>query len=238
MQRAELEIEQQDFGCGLGSHDVTSLLEPVDRRITAHKADHRALYRGIETEVVEDVEVESRRIQPCAARHQNVRDAAAFRFAELELVEGLLREQRRKALKDLHARGRAGEISAHVKLMRVDDKGRTGRVWGHHGKPPPDSAALCHALKDRLHAWIFEHVAGEVHERLMHIGVGDCGGDAVQVGLRHGFSKVVLGCTGPENMGSGRVEFRAGIVRLVEPLSRTLPVRRHVPGPSPRILLA
>jgi hypothetical protein len=81
VQRAEFEVEQQDFGCGLRTHDVARLLEAVDRRVTAHEADHRALDRGVEMQMIEDVEVEARRVQARAARDQHVRDAAAFSFA-------------------------------------------------------------------------------------------------------------------------------------------------------------
>ncbi len=57
-----------------------------------------------------------------------------------------------------------------------------------NGEPPPNAAALRHALKDRLHARVFQHVVGEVDERLVDVGVGHGGGDAVEVGLGHGLS--------------------------------------------------
>ena len=50
VQGAELEREEQDFGFGLGAHDVARGFERVDGGIAAHEADEGALDGGIEFE--------------------------------------------------------------------------------------------------------------------------------------------------------------------------------------------
>jgi hypothetical protein len=97
VQRAEFEVEHQHLRVRFGAHNVPRLLEAVDRRIAAHEADHGALDRGIEAEVIENVEVEPRRVEAGAGRDQHMRDAARSSSLSLSLSSARCASRERTA---------------------------------------------------------------------------------------------------------------------------------------------
>src|SRR6185437_6200598 len=105
MKRAKFQAEDEHSGVFNRSYDVVRGLERIDGCVAAHESDHGALYRRIELQVCDHVEIEARRIKPGARGDQDVGDGAALLLAEVELVERASRQPRSVALECLHAAG-------------------------------------------------------------------------------------------------------------------------------------
>src|SRR5262245_41986011 len=71
MQRAELEIHDQDSRLRIGADDVARELQRVDRGIAAHKADDRALNRAGKAAALHEFEIETRRGEAGAAGYED-----------------------------------------------------------------------------------------------------------------------------------------------------------------------
>ncbi len=127
VQRAELEVHHEHARVRFGADDVARGLEAVDGGVAAHEADHGALDRGAEAEMVDDVEVEPRRVQAGAGGDEDMRDGAALCGRDLQVVdERAAHEDGGEALEDLHALRGVGEAAADVDLVRVEPELRRG----------------------------------------------------------------------------------------------------------------
>src|SRR5579863_3437115 len=129
VERAEFEIENEDGGVGSGSDDMARGLERIHGGIAAHEADHGALDRGAQAEMMDDVEVEARRVESGARSDDDVRDAAALIAGDGQLVERAARELRGKTLEELHAARSIRKSAAHVEVLGV----APGAVLGYDG---------------------------------------------------------------------------------------------------------
>ena len=120
---------------GSRADDVARCLRCVDGGVAAHEADHGALDRRREAEVIDDVEVEAGGVEAGAGGDEDVRDAGALGGGEGEVIERLAGERRGEALEDVHALGGVGEAAAGVELVRVDGElgGLGGALGGENG---------------------------------------------------------------------------------------------------------
>ena len=184
VQRAQLDRDDQHARLGLRSHDVARQLERVDRRGTAHEADHRTLDGVGQCEVADDRLIESRRHEAGAGDADHVRDAARLAI-ESELVERAPDEPRRLALENAHPRPRRGERARHVEAILLGSDVAAGRCGLQCGPAIVDRAALDHAAEQRVLALARETAAGEVDEDGVHVVVRHGRDDSVEEGGRH-----------------------------------------------------
>src|SRR5262245_20580689 len=119
MQRAKLEIHDQDSRLWIGANDVARKLQRVDRGIAAHEADDRALDRAGEAAALDEFEIEARRGEAGAAGYQQVREAFAP-VAEFEPFDGGRGESRSLVGEEPHARRRRGEMAPDIERGRVE----------------------------------------------------------------------------------------------------------------------
>src|SRR5262245_2667987 len=77
MQRAKLEIHDQDSRLRVGANDVPRKLQRVDRGIAAHEADDGALDRAGETAAFHEFEIETGRGEAGAAGYEQMGEAFA-----------------------------------------------------------------------------------------------------------------------------------------------------------------
>jgi hypothetical protein len=75
VQRADLDIDDQNPRLGLGAHDVARQLQRVDRGVAAHEADHGALDRVLQAAAGYQFEVYARRGKAGAGCDDQMGDA-------------------------------------------------------------------------------------------------------------------------------------------------------------------
>ena len=125
-------------------------LQRIDCRIAAHEANHRTLHAGMKPEVVDDLKVQPRRIEPRAAGHQHVGDTGAFLLIEHKPVHGLPHQHRSVLLKQLHPPRRVGKVAWPIELMRVVRRELAQIFLRIEGRiAMRDAGAAHHAAEDR-----------------------------------------------------------------------------------------
>src|SRR5262245_49335640 len=110
MQRAELEIHDQDSCLRIGADDVARKFQRVDRGIAAHEADDGALDRAGEAAALEEFEIETRRGEAGAAGYEQMSEAFAP-AAKFEPFNGGCGESWSLVGEEPHARRRRGEVA-------------------------------------------------------------------------------------------------------------------------------
>ena len=161
-------------------------LQRVDGGVTAHEGDHRAFDRRVQAQPLHDVEVESRRIQARAAGHDYMGDALPLGPAQRELVQRATGQARSKLLKRPHAAGRRRKVADHVKVFRVAPVRVAVPDRFEERVTVLDGRHAYHAPEEVAHRSFGKHAFGECHKGPMDIVSRDCGGDAVNIGCRHG----------------------------------------------------
>src|SRR6185369_3100902 len=101
----------------LRTNDVMGGLQAIDCCVATHEADHRSFYGRAQVEVVNDVIIEPRCVEPRARSYDDVRDAAPLFLVQGELVQGASRELWCKSFKCFHASRRVGKVAEDVEVF-------------------------------------------------------------------------------------------------------------------------
>ena len=218
MESAELEVEDEHARGRLGADDVAGELEGVHGGVAAHKADHGALDRRAQAEVVDDLEIEPRGIKAGAGGDDQVSDGAAFGGGQSEAIEGATRQGGSSRLVDPHAvRGRRKAATlverAAVKLRA---EARVRGVEREYGVAVRDAGARGYATEQLRGAFIVQQGRAKLDEGLVDVVRGNSSADAIDVG--GGGCKAggaICGVLAGEHTGldaeSGRSRLHAGV---------------------------
>jgi hypothetical protein len=96
-----------------------------------------------------------------------------------------LRKPRRESLKELHAARGHGKISRHVNPFNIFPYAVFGRDGLHKRVPVLDRGQACHAAKQIAHRTFGNHAGSEIDEGVMHVVLGNCRCDAIDMRYRH-----------------------------------------------------
>src|SRR5918994_1802094 len=185
MQRAELEIHNEDSRFRIRADDVTGKLEGVDRGIAAHETDDGALDRRRQPAALDELKIKTRCGEASAASYEEMGEPVAF-APEFEPVNGCRGKPRGLGGKQPHARRRAREPAADIEGGRVElrrivlRRGRQERIaaldTGFFGHAPEYSPLATIFWKQRF---------GKANKACVHIVRRYRGRYAVDVGARH-----------------------------------------------------
>src|SRR5262245_572232 len=185
MQRAELEIHDQDSCLRIGADDVARKFQRVDRGIAAHEADDGALDRAGEAAALHEFEIEARRGEAGAAGYEQVREAFAS-AAEFEPLDGGRGESRSLVIEQPHTRRGRGELAPDIKGVGVELSRVVLGRRRQEGIAAFDAGVLGHAPEDgALTTIVRKQRFGKANESRVHIVWRHGGRDAVDIGRSH-----------------------------------------------------
>ena len=201
VQAAQLQIDHQDAGLPVGPDDLVGELQRVDRREAAHEADDGPLGAVRQAGRPHDLEIEAGRGEPRAARDDQVGDAVGFQRSDR-----LHGQVQRVRLIQRHAGGGGGEGPATVEAAGVQNLVAWPRSGLEDRVAVLDVRQRRHAVEQCPPVRVGDRVAAKLDEGGMDVMRRDGRADAVQPGLGHGRSLMVLPrCGGAGNLRQGDV---------------------------------
>src|SRR3990170_6789875 len=119
MQRAELEIHNEDSRFRIRADDVARKFEGVDRSIASHETYDGALDRRRQQAALDELKIKTRCGEASAASDEEMGESVAF-APEFEPVNGCRRKPGGLGGKQPHACRRAREPAADIEGGRVE----------------------------------------------------------------------------------------------------------------------
>jgi hypothetical protein len=166
-------------------------LERIDGGVAAHEADHGALDRRVEPEMIDNFKIETGRVEARAGSddlHASQMPRSSL-FGESQPVERGARQLRRESAQRTSCGGLwTGKVSLLIDLFSASFQRAVSRWEAGFTNEKRCSMAreARHALEEISRCAFRKQAGGKGDEGLMHVKRGNRGGDAIDVGCRHG----------------------------------------------------
>src|ERR1017187_8601469 len=135
--------------------------------------------------MADDLKVEARGVESGARSYDDVGNAAALVFSQLELIERAVRQARGEALEQLHTARSGGKISRHIDLLFVAPRAIFSWARIHKRVTVIDCGQARHAPKELAWRSLGEEVGCKIDECCVDIVFRDRRGNSVNIGGRH-----------------------------------------------------
>src|ERR1700733_5874462 len=116
MKGAELEIDDGDMGRRFGPHDMPGKFQSVESGIASHKSDDRSFDRRIKSVMLDELEIDARRVKAGAGRQYQM-GYVVFAFRKIELIERTFRQSQRVPFIEAHTLFRTWESAGLIKTF-------------------------------------------------------------------------------------------------------------------------